>query len=33
MYLPRSMGGPELPPLVVFRAVEEISMVPSAGAR
>ena len=25
MYLPGSMGGPELPPLVVFRAVEEIS--------
>ena len=25
MYLPRSMGGPELPPLAVFRAVEEIS--------
>jgi alkylation response protein AidB-like acyl-CoA dehydrogenase len=25
MYLPHSMGGPELPPLVVFRAVEEIS--------
>src|SRR5262249_5851457 len=25
MYLPRSMGGPELPPLLVFRAVEEIS--------
>jgi alkylation response protein AidB-like acyl-CoA dehydrogenase len=25
MYLPRAMGGPELPPLVVFRAVEEIS--------
>ena len=25
MYLPRSLGGPELPPLVVFRAVEEIS--------
>jgi indole-3-acetate monooxygenase len=25
MYLPRSTGGPELPPLVVFRAVEEIS--------
>jgi alkylation response protein AidB-like acyl-CoA dehydrogenase len=25
MYLPRSMGGSELPPLVVFRAVEEIS--------
>ena len=25
MYLPRSMGGPELPPLVVFRSVEEIS--------
>ena len=27
MYLPRSMGGPELPPLVVFRAIEEISKV------
>ena len=25
MYLPRSIGGPELPPLVVFRAVEEVS--------
>src|ERR1700719_2979596 len=25
MYLPRSMGGPELPPVVVFRAIEEIS--------
>jgi alkylation response protein AidB-like acyl-CoA dehydrogenase len=25
MYLPRSMGGPELPPLVVFRVVEEFS--------
>jgi alkylation response protein AidB-like acyl-CoA dehydrogenase len=25
MYLPRSMGGPELPPLVVFHAIEEIS--------
>jgi alkylation response protein AidB-like acyl-CoA dehydrogenase len=25
MYLPRSMGGPELPPLVVFRLIEEIS--------
>src|SRR5215813_8812090 len=25
MYLPRAMGGPELPPLLVFRAVEEIS--------
>ena len=25
MYLPRSMGGPELPPLVVFRVIEEIS--------
>jgi alkylation response protein AidB-like acyl-CoA dehydrogenase len=25
MYLPRSMGGPELPPLVVFRVVEEVS--------
>jgi alkylation response protein AidB-like acyl-CoA dehydrogenase len=25
MYLPRSMGGPELQPLVVFRAIEEIS--------
>lgn len=25
MYLPRSMGGPELPPLVAFRVVEELS--------
>ncbi len=25
MFLPRSMGGPELPPLVVFRVIEEIS--------
>jgi alkylation response protein AidB-like acyl-CoA dehydrogenase len=25
MYLPRSMGGPELSPLVVFRVIEEIS--------
>src|SRR6516225_7245869 len=25
MFLPRSMGGPELPPLTVFRAIEEIS--------
>ena len=25
MYLPRSMGGPELDPLTVFRAIEEIS--------
>jgi indole-3-acetate monooxygenase len=25
MYLPRAMGGPELPPLLVFRAIEEIS--------
>jgi len=25
MYLPRAMGGPELPPLAVFYAVEEIS--------
>lgn len=25
MYFPRSMGGPELPPLIVFRAVEAIS--------
>jgi alkylation response protein AidB-like acyl-CoA dehydrogenase len=25
MYLPRSMGGPELPPLTVFRAIEELS--------
>ena len=25
MYFPRSMGGPELAPLVVFRAVEAIS--------
>lgn len=27
MYLPRSMGGPELAPLTVFRVVEEISRV------
>ncbi len=25
MFLPRSMGGPELPPLTAFRAIEEIS--------
>jgi indole-3-acetate monooxygenase len=25
MYLPRSVGGPELPPLTVFRAIEELS--------
>jgi alkylation response protein AidB-like acyl-CoA dehydrogenase len=25
MFLPRSMGGPELPPLTVFHAIEEIS--------
>src|SRR5947207_8236333 len=25
MFLPRSMGGPELAPLTVFRAIEEIS--------
>jgi alkylation response protein AidB-like acyl-CoA dehydrogenase len=25
MFLPRSVGGPELPPLTVFRAIEEIS--------
>src|ERR1700687_2438313 len=25
MYLPRSMGGPELAPLTVFRAIEELS--------
>lgn len=25
MYLPRSMGGPELPPLTVFRAIETLS--------
>src|SRR3954463_10701077 len=25
MYLPRSMGGPETPPLVAFRVVEELS--------
>jgi alkylation response protein AidB-like acyl-CoA dehydrogenase len=25
MYLPRSMGGPELPPLTVFHAIEEVS--------
>jgi alkylation response protein AidB-like acyl-CoA dehydrogenase len=27
MYLPRSMGGPETPPLVAFRVVEELSKV------
>ncbi len=27
MYLPRSMGGPETPPLVAFRVVEELSRV------
>jgi len=26
-YLPRAMGGPELPPLTVFRVIEEISKV------
>src|SRR5262245_3761709 len=30
MYLPRSMGGPELPPTVVFQAVEEISRADGA---
>ncbi len=30
MFLPRSMGGPELPPLVVFGAVEEISRADGA---
>ena len=30
MYLPRSMGGPELPPAVVFHAVEEISRADGA---
>lgn len=25
MYLPRSMGGPETPPLIAFRVVEELS--------
>jgi alkylation response protein AidB-like acyl-CoA dehydrogenase len=25
LYLPRSLGGPELPPLTVFRAIEEVS--------
>src|SRR5262249_8957003 len=30
MYLPRSMGGPELPPIPVFRAVEEISRTDGA---
>jgi indole-3-acetate monooxygenase len=27
MYLPRSMGGPEFPPLTAFRAIEELSRV------
>src|SRR5215467_1285365 len=26
-YLPHAMGGPELPPLTVFRVIEEISKV------
>src|SRR5262249_29752702 len=30
MSLPRSRGGPELPPLVAFRAVEEISRADGA---
>jgi len=30
MYLPRSMGGPELPPTVVFQAIEEISRADGA---
>jgi indole-3-acetate monooxygenase len=30
MYLPKSMGGPELPPSVVFHAVEEISRADGA---
>jgi indole-3-acetate monooxygenase len=30
MYLPRSMGGPELPPLTVFEAIEEISRADGA---
>jgi indole-3-acetate monooxygenase len=30
MFLPRSMGGPELPPAVVFHAVEEISRADGA---
>ena len=25
MYLPRSLGGPELPPMTVFEAIEELS--------
>ena len=27
MYLPRSMGGPETPPLIAFRVVEELSRI------
>jgi alkylation response protein AidB-like acyl-CoA dehydrogenase len=30
MYLPRSMGGPELPPLAAFEAIEEISRADGA---
>jgi alkylation response protein AidB-like acyl-CoA dehydrogenase len=30
MYLPKSMGGPELPPAVVFHAIEEISRADGA---
>jgi alkylation response protein AidB-like acyl-CoA dehydrogenase len=30
MYLPRSMGGPELPPLTVFRAIETLSQADGA---
>jgi alkylation response protein AidB-like acyl-CoA dehydrogenase len=30
MYLPRALGGPELPPLRVFEAIEEISKVDGA---
>jgi len=30
MYLPRSMGGPELPPLAVYEAIEEISRADGA---
>jgi alkylation response protein AidB-like acyl-CoA dehydrogenase len=30
MYLPRSLGGPELPPLQVFEAIEEISKADGA---
>jgi len=30
LYLPQTMGGPELPPLTVFRVIEELSKVDGA---